>query len=76
MNSANYEVDAKFEVFTAVEIEVEFLWVRTPRNVVVGYNLSTLRPLYLDDGGNKVLRNVGILPQHYMASLPPDDGHI
>jgi len=37
MNSANYEVDATFEVFTAVEIEVEFSWIVTPCIVVVGY---------------------------------------
>jgi hypothetical protein len=31
----------------------------TPCSVVVGYP---------EDGGSKVLRNVGILPQHYTAS--------
>jgi len=28
---------AKFEVFTAVKIEVEFFWVVTPCSVMVGY---------------------------------------
>jgi hypothetical protein len=30
-------INAIFEVFTAVEIEVEVFWVVTPCNVVVGF---------------------------------------
>jgi hypothetical protein len=37
-------------------IQVEFLWVVTPCNVVVGYSM--------------ILRNVGNLPQHHTASQP------
>jgi len=46
------------EVFTAVKIRVEILWVTTPCSVVVGCQRS------MD------VWNVGILPQHYTASQP------
>jgi hypothetical protein len=38
----------------------------TPYSVVVGHQL--FRGLYCEDGGSIELWNVGILPQHYMAS--------
>jgi fatty-acid desaturase len=36
-NIINYPQQARFEVLTAVKIQVEILWVVTPCNVVVGY---------------------------------------
>jgi hypothetical protein len=44
-----------FEMFTAVKIHVEVFWFVTPQS---------------EDGGSKLLRNVGIIPQHYTASQP------
>jgi hypothetical protein len=38
----------RFEVLTAVKIQVKILWAVTLRSV--------------EDGGRKILRNVGILP--------------
>jgi hypothetical protein len=32
--------------------------------------MEEYNPLHPEDGGNKVLRNVGILQQHYTASEP------
>jgi hypothetical protein len=50
---------ARFDVFTAVKIHGEVFWIVTPCSVAVGYQ---------EDGDNKILRNVGILPQHYKVS--------
>jgi hypothetical protein len=48
------------------ELQIEFLCVATPWNVVVGYRRFR-GPSYL---GGLDLWNVGILPQHYMVSQP------
>jgi len=44
----------------------------TPRSVAVGYQRFGRPPpmfrVHPKDGGSKVLRNVGVLPQHYAAS--------
>jgi len=40
-------------MFTAVKIHVEVFWFVTPQS---------------EDGGSKLLRNVGIIPQHYTES--------
>jgi hypothetical protein len=62
----------KFEIFTAVKIQVKVFWVVMPCSIVVGY--QCFRPCCLnlqgDVGGIMVLKNVGILPQHYMVSQP------
>jgi len=42
--------------------QVEVYWIVTPCGVAVGYHIHP------EDEGSKVLRNVGILPQHYTAS--------
>jgi len=49
---------ARSQLFMAMRFHVV-----TPFSNVVGYN----RP---EDGGNKVIRNAGILPCHYTASQP------
>jgi hypothetical protein len=43
--------DARFVVFTAVRITVQFFWVVTPCNVVVGYQLFR-GPLHSEEGGS------------------------
>jgi hypothetical protein len=50
----------RFEVFTAVKNQADVFWVVTPCSVAT--------PLDLEDEDDKVLWNIGILPQHYMAS--------
>jgi hypothetical protein len=63
--------DARFEVFTAVKIHVKVFWVLTPRSAVVGYQPfggHCFLHLQVEIGGSMVLRNAGILPQHYTAS--------
>jgi hypothetical protein len=62
-------IAVKFEVFTTVKIQVEIFWVVTRCGHVVEYKLIG-RPCCLEDESNKVLRNVGTLPQHYTASQP------
>jgi len=63
---------ARFEVFTAVKIQVEVFRVVTPCNVVIVYqrfggpNCFTLHP---EDKGNMDLWNVSILAQHFIAPL-------
>jgi hypothetical protein len=37
-NTSNIKMDASFEAFTAVKIQVEVFWVVTPCSVVVGYH--------------------------------------
>jgi hypothetical protein len=54
---------ARFDVFTAVRIKFEVFWIVAPCSVMVGEHRA-------EDGGKMVLRNVGILPQHYTASQP------
>jgi len=49
---------------TAVEPEVSTSVMPKP---TIGHNPASLHP---ENGGNKVLRNVGILPQHCTASHP------
>jgi hypothetical protein len=64
--------DVKFEVFIAVKIQAEVFWVVMLCNVVVGYQCFR-GPccLHLHQyGGSKVIWNIQILPQHYMASQP------
>jgi len=62
----------RFEVFTAVKIQVEVFWVVTPCSVAVGHQrfggggLCSLH-LYREAGGRKILRNDGILPQRFTA---------
>jgi hypothetical protein len=70
-------LDARFEVFAVVKIQVEVFWVVKPRSVVTGYQRFRglcclhLHELHPEDGGNKDLRNVGVLQQqHYTISLP------
>jgi len=52
-----------------VKIQVMDFWVVTPCSVVVW-----CRPLYLhlhpEDGGSRVMWNLGILLQHYTVSQP------
>jgi hypothetical protein len=55
---------------------VDVLCVAIPCNVVVGYQrFGERRCFHLqgEDTGSKVLRNVGILPQHYTGSQPTED---
>jgi hypothetical protein len=51
-----------------VKIQVVFFCVVTLCSDVGGY-----QP-FREDGGSKVLRNVGILPQHYTVSQRSEDG--
>jgi hypothetical protein len=53
------------------ETQVEVFRVLTPCSIVVGYHRfgSPFCWLHPEDGGNMDLRNVGIVPQHYMAQL-------
>jgi hypothetical protein len=53
---------ARFEMFSAMKIKFYAFWVVTTCSVVVG-----IEP---EDGSTKVLRNIGILSQHYIASQP------
>jgi hypothetical protein len=51
-------VDARFEVFMAVEIQVEVFWLLTSRSVVAGYQRfgePCCLCLYIEDGGSMVL---------------------
>jgi hypothetical protein len=57
---------ATFEVLTVVKIQVEVFWVVTPCGVAVGHVVAPI--LTPEDGSKMVLRNVGILPQHYTVS--------
>jgi hypothetical protein len=50
------DADASFEVLAAEVFQLEAFWV--------------CLHLQSEDGGSKVLRNVGILPQYYIASQP------
>jgi hypothetical protein len=57
------EFDTVFEVFTAGKFPFDVCWVVTPCSDEVGpcrlyLYLTFLRP---EDGGSKILRNVGIL---------------
>jgi len=54
-----------------VLFEVEVFWVVTPCSVVVGYQCFWGPScLHCEDGGSKVLWNIGILLQLYMVSQP------
>jgi hypothetical protein len=58
---------ARFEAFTVVRIQVEVFGVVTLCSVAVGYQRFG-GPCCLHfqvDGSSKVLRNVGIIQQHY-----------
>jgi hypothetical protein len=53
LNFINYFV--RYEVFTAVKIQVEVVWVVTPCGVAAGYHYFG-RPCYIPEyGGSKVL---------------------
>jgi len=59
----------KFEVFTAMKTQIEVFRDVTPCSV--GYmSFSHRHSLHTENGGNKLLRNVGILPHNYTASQP------
>jgi hypothetical protein len=60
-----YNLHTRFEVFTAVNIQIE-VWVVTPQ--CCGRISTFLRTLLPPSSGSKVLRNDGILPQHYTRS--------
>jgi hypothetical protein len=64
---------AKFDVFTAIKIQVVVFWFVAPVSDVVGY-WRFKRPcclhLHPEDIGNMLLRNVDILPYHYTVSQP------
>jgi hypothetical protein len=80
----NETLIAKLEVFTAEKSQVEVFWVVTPFSAVVGYErflkmestgtsetLVSYRNIiwrHPEHGCSMDLRNVSILPQHYMAS--------
>jgi hypothetical protein len=70
MQSCNetYITDARFEVFTAVKIQVEVLRAVTLCNVAVEYTPHHSTLLHPEDGGSKFLQNVEILLQHYTIS--------
>jgi len=53
---------ARFDIFTAVKFQVRVFWVLTSLNDVVTASIL-------------VLRNIGILSQHYTASEPRISGH-
>jgi len=53
------EENAKFEVIMAVKSQIEVFWAATPCSVA---------SLHREDGCSTSLRNVGILPRHYMTS--------
>jgi hypothetical protein len=55
-------VIARWRVQTTIQVEA--FRVVTPCNVVVGGPCCLHHP---EDGGSKVLWNIGILPQHYVA---------
>jgi len=60
---------ARFEVFSMMKFQIGFLWVVTPCSKVVGYHAaSTFWAKWLRCGGSMALRNVCILPHHYMVS--------
>jgi len=55
----------------AVKIQVKVYWVMMPCNVTVGYQHfrgPCCLHLHPEDGGSMVIQNVGILPQHQIAS--------
>jgi hypothetical protein len=61
----------RFEVFTAMKIQLEVFWVVTPCSVVLGkqrFRGPCRLHLQDEDGGGMVPRNVGTLSQHYMKS--------
>jgi len=77
--------NTRFEVFLAVKNKVEVFWVVTPCSRIPTFRVTLLPPswqwsdrwwkrkeysLYSEDGGSMVLRNYGILLQHYTASQP------
>jgi len=68
------ELIATSEVFTAINIQVEVFWVVTPGSVMVGYwrfggsCCLHFQGEEVKNGGNMILRNVGILSHHYTAS--------
>jgi hypothetical protein len=57
-NFMKYEI---FGVFTAVNIQVEVLWIVAPQSVAVGYQRfeHLAASIYAGDGGIKVVRNDG-----------------
>jgi hypothetical protein len=61
-------------VFTMIRIQIEVFYVMMLCSVVGGYHCFGgpyclhLQPA---DGGSKVLRNIGILPQHYATHMNP-----
>jgi len=59
-----FERYERFEVFTAVNIQIEAIWVVTPCRIMVGYQLSEVP----EDEGSMDIRNVAVLPQYYTAS--------
>jgi hypothetical protein len=62
--------NVKSEAFASVMTEVEVLWVMILCSDAIGYPCigRTCCLHQPKDGGNKVLHNMGILSQYYMAS--------
>jgi len=64
-----FSFGTRFEIFTAVEIQVEVFWVVTACSIVVGYQCHrgpNCLHFHVEDGGSMAF----ILPQHYTASQP------
>jgi len=57
------KIFARFKAFTAVKIQVKFLWIMTPCSVVEEYQHfgGFFCHLHPEDGGSKVFRKFGIL---------------
>jgi len=67
-----YIQGARFEVFTALKIQVQ-LWVVVLRSIVIGcqhFRGPCCFRLYPEAGSSTGIWNVGILPHNYMALQP------
>jgi len=53
---------ARLEVFTVMKILLMVFWIVMPCSGVVGYH--RFEASHHEDGGSKVLRNVGVLRYH------------
>jgi hypothetical protein len=61
------DTSCDIEVFMAVKTPVEVFWIVRSCSVAVVYQ-SSGGHCCSEDGGSKLLRNVGILSHHYTAS--------
>jgi hypothetical protein len=60
----------RFEVFTVVNIQVKVFQAVTPCSFVAELAAFIFRVKCSEDGGSKVLQNVGILLQHHITTQP------